>query len=130
MSAIDGINTLRKVIMLGDKVLVRPSDGGQQTRSGLYLPPTVTEKEDIQSGLVMKVGPGFPIPAIQDNDEPWKEKKEEVKYVPLQVKEEDQVLFLRRNGFDVEIDGEKYVIIPQSAILMMIRKDELSELGF
>ncbi|MFN8355592.1 MAG: co-chaperone GroES family protein [Spirosomataceae bacterium] len=130
MSSIEGINTLRKVIMLGDKVLVRPSDDAQQTRSGLYLPPTVAEKEDIQNGIVIKAGPGFPIPAIQDDEEPWKEKKEAVKYVPLQVKEEDQVLFLRRNGFDVEIDGEKYVIIPQSAILLIVRKDELSELGF
>ncbi|MFT4032106.1 MAG: co-chaperone GroES family protein [Siphonobacter sp.] len=129
MSSIDGINTLRKVVMLGDKVLVRATDGQQQTRSGLYLPPTVTEKEDIQSGIAVKVGPGFPIPAVSDEDEPWKEKKEDVKYVPLQVRENDQILFLRRNGYEVEIDGEKLLIIPQSAILMLIRDDELSELG-
>ena len=130
MLGVTSDNKLKRLIVVGDKILVKPKNPSDKTNSGLYLPPTVTEKEDIQSGLVMKVGPGFPIPAIQDNDEPWKEKKEDVKYVPLQVKEEDQVLFLRRNGFDVEIDGEKYVIIPQSAILMMIRKDELSELGF
>lgn len=130
MSLIDGINTLRKVIMLGDKVLVKPADAAHQTRSGLYLPPTVQEKEDIHSGIVVKVGPGFPIPAIQDEDEPWKEKKEHVKYVPLQVKEEDTVLYLQRNGYEVEVDGQKYVILSQSAILMMIRNDELCELGF
>lgn len=129
MSTLEGIHTLRKLIMAGDKVLVRPSDGQQKTRSGLYLPPTVTEKEDIQQGVVIKVGPGFPIPAASDEDEPWKEKKEDVKYVPLQVRENDQILFLRRNGFDVEIDGEKYLIIPHSAILLMVREDELSELG-
>ncbi|OZI10037.1 chaperonin [Siphonobacter sp. BAB-5385] len=129
MSTLEGIHTLRKLIMAGDKVLVRPSDGQQKTRSGLYLPPTVTEKEDIQQGVVIKVGPGFPIPAASDLDEPWKEKKEDVKYVPLQVRENDQILFLRRNAFDVEIDGEKYLIIPHSAILLMVREDELSELG-
>ncbi|PQA59686.1 co-chaperone GroES [Siphonobacter curvatus] len=129
MSTLEGIHTLRKLIMAGDKVLVRPSDGQQKTRSGLYLPPTVTEKEDIQQGVVIKVGPGFPIPAASDEDEPWKEKKEDVKYVPLQVRENDQILFLRRNAFDVEIDGEKYLIIPHSAILLMVREDELSELG-
>lgn len=130
MSAIEGVNMLRKVIMLGDKVLVRPNEGSQQTRSGLYLPPTVQEKEEIHSGLVVKVGPGFPIPALQDDEEPWKEKKEEVKYVPLQVKERDTVLYLQRNGFEAEIDGQKYLIIPQSAIMMIVREDELSELGF
>ena len=129
MNTIEGTNTLRKVIMLGDKVLVRPAEGSQQTRSGLYLPPTVEEKEDIHSGQVVRVGPGFPIPALTDEDEPWKEKKEAVKYVPLQVREADQVLYLKRNGFDVEIDGEKFVILSQSSLLMIIRNDELSELG-
>lgn len=129
MSAIEGLNTLRKVTMMGDKILVKPAADQQQTRSGLYLPPTVAEKEDIQKGTAVKVGPGFPIPAATDDDEPWKEKKEDVKYVPLQVRENDQVLFLRRNGYEVEVDGENYVIIPQSAVLLMIREDELSELG-
>lgn len=129
MSTLDGIHTLRKIVMSGDKVLVRPTSDQHKTRSGLYLPPTVTEKEDIQQGVVVKVGPGFPIPAANDEDEPWKEKKESLKYIPLQVQEQDQVLFLRRNGHDVEIDGEKYLIIPHSAILLMVREDELSELG-
>ncbi|MCY7351381.1 MAG: co-chaperone GroES family protein [Cytophagaceae bacterium] len=129
MNIIEGPNTLRKVIMLGDKILVKPVEGSQQTRSGLYLPPTVEEKEDIHSGKVIKVGPGFPIPALTDEDEPWKEKKEAVKYVPLQVREGDQVLYLKRNGFEVELDGEKYTILSQSAVLMIIRDDELSELG-
>jgi co-chaperonin GroES (HSP10) len=129
MNTIEGINTLRKVLMLGDKLLVRPAEGSQQTRSGLYLPPTVEEKEDIHSGLAVKVGPGFPIPALTDEDEPWKEKKEAVKYVPLQVREGDQVLYLKRNAFEVQLDGETYVILSQSAVLMIIRDDELSELG-
>jgi chaperonin GroES len=120
---------LRKAIMLGDKVLIRPTESSQQTRSGLYLPPTVEEKEEISKGIIVKVGPGYPMPTSQDEDEPWKEKKEEVRYVPLQVKENDQVLYLKRNAFDVEIEGEKFVIIPQSAILMLIREDLLSELG-
>lgn len=129
MNSIEGPNTLRKVIMPGDKILVKPVAGNQQTRSGLYLPPTVEEKEDIHSGKVTKVGPGFPIPALTDEDEPWKEKKDAIKYVPLQIREGDQVLYLKRNGFEVELDGEKYTILSQSAVLMIIRDDELSELG-
>jgi chaperonin GroES len=115
--------------MLGDKLLVRPNEGPQQTRSGLYLPPTVQEKEDVHSGVVIKAGPGFPIPAVSDEDEPWKEPREPVRYVPLQVREDDQILYLKRNALDVELDGVPYVVLPQSAVLMLIREDELSELG-
>ncbi len=115
--------------MLGDKLLVRPNEGPQQTRSGLYLPPTVQDKEDVHSGVVMKAGPGFPIPASTDEDESWKEPREPVRYVPLQVREADQILYLKRHALEVELDGEPFVVLPQSAVLMMIREDELSELG-
>ena len=73
---------LEKIILVGDRVLVRPKNPNQQTSSGLYLPPSAVEKESVQSGYVIKTGPGFPIPALTDDDEPWKEVKEEVKYVP------------------------------------------------
>lgn len=122
-------NTLRKVIMLGDKLLVRPNEGAQQTRSGLYLPPTVQEKEDVHSGVVIKAGPGFPIPAVSEEDEPWKEPRDPVRYVPLQVRETDHILYLKRHALEIELDGEPYLVLPQSAVLMMIREDELSELG-
>lgn len=122
-------NTLRKVTMLGDKLLVRPNEGPQQTRSGLYLPPTVLEKEEVHSGVVVKAGPGFPIPTASDEDESWKEPRDPVRYVPLQVREGDHILYLKRHALEVELDGEPYVVLPQSAVLMMIREDELSELG-
>ena len=121
-------DTLPHVVMPGDRLLVRPTGHPQQTRAGLYLPPTVTEKEDIQRGRVVKAGPGFPIPALPDDDEPWKQKREEVRYVPLQVREGDQVLYLQRNTFEVEIDGEKFMIVPQAAVLLLIR-DPLEGLG-
>lgn len=116
---------LNKFIVVGDRVLIKPKNQHDRTKSGLYLPPGVHEKEQIHSGYVLKVGPGYPIPAIQDMDEPWKERKDEVKYVPLQPKEGDLAVYLQKSGFEIEFNKERYVIIPHSAILMLIRDDEL-----
>lgn len=120
--------TLEHVVMPGDKLLIRPQGPPQQTRSGLYLPPTVTEKEEVQRGQVVRTGPGFPVPTLPD-DEPWKGPQEGVRYVPLQVLEGDEVLYLQRHTVEVRIDDEPFVIVPQSAILLMVRNDILQQLG-
>lgn len=116
---------LDKFIMVGDRVLIKPKSPQDKTKSGLILPPGVQEKEKIQSGYVVKVGPGYPIPAINEVDEPWKDKSEEVKYVPLQIKEGDLAIYLQKSGFEIEFQKEKYFILPHSAILMVIRDNDL-----
>jgi len=118
---------LKKIILIGDRVLVRPKNPNQQTSSGLYLPPAAMEKESVQSGYVIKTGPGFPIPALTDEDEPWKEVKEENKYVPLQAHEGDLAVYLNKTGVEVEFKNEKYLILPHSAILMLVREEGLFE---
>jgi len=115
---------LKKFIMVGDRVLIKPKNQQEKTKSGLYLPPGVQEKEKINSGYVLKVGPGYPIPAISE-DEPWMEVKDEVKYVPLQPREGDLAVYLQKSGYEIEFNKEKYIIIPHSAILLLIRDDEL-----
>ncbi|MCE7058717.1 MULTISPECIES: co-chaperone GroES family protein [Dyadobacter] len=119
-------NRLKSLIVVGDRVLIRPKSPNDRTNSGLYLPPTITEKEQVQSGYVIKVGPGYPIPAATE-DEPWKETEEKVKYMPLQSKEGDLAIYLQRNAIDLEYDGQKYVIVPQSSILMLERSEDLFE---
>ena len=114
-----------KFIVVGDRVLIKPKNMQETTKAGLYLPPGIQEKEKIHSGYVLKVGPGYPIPAIQDTDEPWKDKSDEVKYVPLQPKEGDLAIYLQKSGYEIEFNNEKYVIIPHSAILMLIRDEDL-----
>ncbi|MCD6333548.1 MAG: co-chaperone GroES, partial [Bacteroidales bacterium] len=57
---------LEKFILVGDRVLIRPKMPDQKTKTGLYLPPTVQEKEKVQSGYIVKVGPGYPIPALTE----------------------------------------------------------------
>jgi chaperonin GroES len=114
-----------KFIVIGDRVLIKPKSPQERTKTGLYLPPGVTEKEKIHSGYVLKVGPGYPIPAIQDIDEPWKDKSDDVKYVPLQPKPGDLAVYLQNSSYEIEFRNEKYVIVPHSAILLLIRDEDL-----
>jgi co-chaperonin GroES (HSP10) len=119
-------NKLKKLIVVGDRVLIKPKKDAEKTQSGIYLPPGVREKEKIQTGFIVKVGPGFPVPIPQDADDAWKRsEEEEVKYIPLQVKEGDTAIFLQNNAFEVQYEGEKYFIVPQSAILMLEREESL-----
>ena len=120
-----GKQNLEKFVMVGDRVLIKPKSPQDKTKTGLYLPPGVQEKEKIQVGYVLKVGPGYPIPAIHEADEPWKDKSDEVKYVPLQPKVGDLAIYLQNSSFEIEFNDEKYVIIPHNAILMLIRDEEL-----
>lgn len=122
-----GEQNLDKFMMIGDRVLIKPKSPMDKTKSGLYLPPGVQEKEKIQAGYVVKVGPGYPIPAIHEVDEPWKDKSEDVKYVPLQLKEGDLAVFMQASSFEIEFQKTKYFILPHSAILMVIRDDSLFE---
>jgi len=116
---------LEKFIVVGDRVLIKPKSPLEKTKSGLYLPPGVQEKEKIHDGYVLKVGPGYPIPAIQEADEPWKDRAEEVKYVPLQPKSGDLAVYLQNSGYEIEFNKERYVIVPHSAILLLIRDSSL-----
>ena len=127
MALISEEQDLGKFIMIGDRVLIRPKNQKGQTASGLYLPPTVQENEKTHSGYVVNVGPGYPIPAMTDADEPWKEKKDEVKYVPLQAKVGDLAVYLNKSGWEIEFNKEKYIILPHSSILMLIRDEGLFE---
>ncbi len=118
-------NKLKKLIVVGDRVLIQPTKQTDKTESGLYLPPGVQEKEKIQSGYVIKVGPGYPLPLPADEDEMWKGKDEQVKYLPLQAQEGDLAIFLQRGAVEVIYEKEKYFIVPQASILMLEREEDL-----
>jgi co-chaperonin GroES (HSP10) len=115
----------KKMIVIGDKVLIIPDSDKERTETGLYLPSTVKEKEKIQSGYVVKVGPGYPVPNPNFIDqESWSTTpKDPVKYIPLQVEEGDYVIFLRDQAIEIEYETKKYLIAPQAAIMMVIRRN-------
>ena len=116
-------NSLEKINVVGDRVLVKPRKESEKTDSGLYLPPGVREKEKVQYGYIVKSGPGYPIPIAIENDQPWKTDDEKIKYVPLQVKQGDLAVFLQGGAYEVIYQGEKYFIVPQSSILMIEREE-------
>jgi len=116
-------NKLKKLIVIGDRILIKPQQPDQRTASGLYLPPGVQEKEKVQQGYVIKTGPGYAIPLPVEN-ETWKAEEEQIKYIPLQAKEGDLAIFLLNGATEVIYQGDKYFIVPQSAILMLEREDE------
>jgi len=117
-------NKFKKLVVIGDRVLVQPTRPNERTESGLYLPPGIQEREKVQQGYVIKTGPGYAIPMPVD-DEPWKHQDEQVKYIPLQAREGDIAIFLVSGATEVLYEGEKYFIVPQSAILMLEREEEI-----
>lgn len=117
-------NRFKKLIVIGDRLLIKPLKPDEKTESGLYLPPGVQEKEKVQQGYVIKAGPGYAIP-IPIDDEPWKSDEDQVKYVPLQAKEGDLAIFLVSGATEVLYESDKYFIVPQSAILMLEREEDL-----
>ena len=107
----------QKIIVVGDRVLIRPTKESDKSHGGLYLPPSVVEKELVQSGYIIKTGPGYPVPAAAEDDEPWKEGKK-TNYIPLQAKEGDLALFMKKDAVEIELHNEKMVIVPQASILL------------
>jgi chaperonin GroES len=121
------IRIKKEILVVGDRVLLKLDEGQDKTKSGLYLPASVREKEKVAMGRVVKVGPGYPIPNPNyTEDEPWSTPKDPMRYIPLQAKEGDYAIFLREQGVEVEFEEEQYLIVPQSAVLMLVR-DELHE---
>src|SRR3989337_2753005 len=120
-----GESRLKKLRVVGDRVWIKPGKQSDKTSSGLYLPPGVLEKEKIQTGYVIKVGPGYPLPLPLDEDDMWKGKEDQVKYLPLQAQEGDLAIFLQRGAVEVIYEKEKYFIVPQASILMLEREEDL-----
>ena len=118
------LDSLKNIVIIGDRILIKPLEASNKTGSGLYLPPSVKERDAVHTGLVVKVGPGYPIPANRDPDEFFKnENSDPINYVPLQVKEGDEALYLHAGGYEIEINNESYVIVGQNAILLVMRSD-------
>ncbi|MGI6590819.1 MAG: co-chaperone GroES [Eggerthellaceae bacterium] len=84
-----------KLIPLGDRVLIRQDEAEETTASGLYL--ASESKEKPQSGYVVAVGEGK-----HDKDG---------NLIPMTVKEGDHVVFAKYGATEVEVDGEKLMLM-------------------
>jgi len=114
----------KKIIVVGDRILIKPDTGESKSPAGLYLPPSVLEKQEVRGGVVVKVGPGIPLGSTEDIiDEPWKDKNSKTNYIPNQAEVGDYALFLGKASIDIKLEEKNYLIISQSAILILIRDD-------
>lgn len=113
----------KELIPVGDKVLIEPEQDTGRTDSGLYLPEGVKEKENVQAGKIVKIGPGYPVPdpSLLEQEE-WLSAKKKDKYFPLQAKEGDYCIFLRGQGIEITFEKKKYIVVPHSAILVILRR--------
>lgn len=119
----------KELFVVGDRVLVRAEEGEERTNVGLYLPPTAVDSQAVQGGTIVATGPGLPMPSFEANsEEPWRTASRETRFVPMQAKRGDFALFFRKAAVEITFEGARYLVIPQTAILALVR-DELAELG-
>jgi chaperonin GroES len=112
----------RKLMVVGDRVLIAPDSGADRTAVGLYLPQSVAEKDAVQSGRIIAVGPGQPLPAPRDmDDEPWKANTAPAQHVPMQAHIGDHAIFLRKAAIEIKYEQNTYLVVPQAAILVLLR---------
>lgn len=123
------MRTKRELIIVGDRVLIEVDEKMDRTTSGLFLPPTVKEKDKIMSGKIIKVGPGYPVNDLSLTlEEPWKQKNTEpIRYIPLQAQEGDYAFFLKDAALEIEFEDKKYLILPHSALIALIRTSILED---
>ncbi|MCJ7657574.1 MAG: co-chaperone GroES [Anaerolineales bacterium] len=89
---------------LGNRVVIEPIEQEDITSGGIVLPETAKEKP--QKGTILSVGPG--------------ERDEDGKYIPMDVKEGDKVLFAKYAGTEIKVDGDKLLILKESDILAIV----------
>jgi chaperonin GroES len=113
----------KRLIVVGDRVLIAVEEGEERTKVGLYLPPTAVDSQQVQGGRVLATGPGLPMPDPSDNpDEPWRIGPRETRFLPMQAKEGDYALFFRRAAVEITFEGDRYLVVPHAAILALVRE--------
>ena len=117
----------KRLIVAGDRLLVSPLSASERTHTGLYLPDSAIDGKQVTSGWVEAIGPGYPVPRVVASDEePWKQNstREERQYFPLQAEKGDFVLYVRNTAYEVNLEGKKYFVVPNSAVLVLLREDD------
>jgi len=114
----------KRLIVVGDRILIAPEEGDDRSRVGLYLPASAVDAQAVQTGTVIATGPGTPIGAPTElNDEPWKIGTSEARYMPVQARAGDYAIFFRRAAVEITFEEKKYLVVPQAAILVLVRGD-------
>lgn len=118
----------KQLIVVGDRVLVAVEEGEERTKVGLYLPPTAVDNQAVQGGRIIATGPGLPMPDPGElGDEPWRVARRETRFVPMQARVGDYALFFRRAAVEITFEGTRYLVVPQTAILALVREGDDGE---
>ncbi|HAA54031.1 MAG TPA: chaperonin [Myxococcales bacterium] len=118
----------KELIVIGDRVLLKIDDEEKRTEVGLYLPQTLQEKEEVVGGTIVKTGKGTPmVDPLSMTESPWKNDQVSLRYIPMEANVGDYALFLQKAAIEIEYNNEKYYILPQSAILVLIREQKEGE---
>ena len=112
---------LHKLIVIGDRILIKPKIPQSKTKSGLLLPPGVNENEKVQIGFVVKVGPGYPIPSVNDNDEPWKNSPMNQNMSHSSQKKETRLFISRIVPLKLNLIRKKYIVVPIIRYFALLR---------
>ena len=118
----DSMPLEERLVVIGDRVLIKPDEGEHRTEVGLYLPRWAVEKESVQAGRIVAAGPGIPLPDPGSmEEEPWKTLESSSRHVPMQARVGDYAIFLRKASVEIKFEGRTYLIVPQGAILLLDR---------
>jgi co-chaperonin GroES (HSP10) len=115
----------KELIVVGDRVLVQVEEGEERTNVGLILPSTAVDSQAVQGGRIVATGPGLPMPDITEHsDEPWRTGtgSRQTRFVPMQARTGDFALFFRKAAVELTFEQQKYLVIPQTAILALVRE--------
>ena len=93
-----------KLRPLGDRVVIKPTEREEVTKSGIVLPDTAKEKP--QEGTIIAAGPGRIL--------------EDGKREAMDVKKGDKVLYAKYAGTEFKIEGDELLIVKQSDILAVV----------
>jgi len=91
---------------LDDRIVIKQSEAEEKTAGGIILPDAAQEKPQI--GKVVAIGPG----KLLDDG----------KRAKMSVKKNDEVVYAKYIGSDIEINREKYVILRESDVLGIVEK--------
>jgi co-chaperonin GroES (HSP10) len=112
----------KKLIVVGDRILIEPEAGEERSKVGLYLPASAVDNQAVQTGTVVATGPGTPISAPTDLDEePWRIDSGEPRFLPVQARPGDFAIFFRRAAVEITFEEKRYLVVPQAALLVLIR---------
>lgn len=113
----------KELHVVGDRVLITPEEGEEQrTRVGLYLPATAIDAQQVQTGLIVAVGKGDPLPDLAAfDDEPWRAAEKTPRHRPMQARVGDHAIFFRKAAVEISFEDRRYLVVPQAAILVLVR---------